>query len=79
MTTVSVIGYGSNIVSVWGRVYVIFTMVVLLISIPAQCAELMNLLSRQSIYSRQRYKVIPSIDHIVVTGKITLISLSDFL
>lgn len=52
MTTVSTIGYGSTVVSVIGRLFVIITMVVLLSRIPSQGGQLMHLLSRQSVYSR---------------------------
>lgn len=39
----------------------------------------MHLLSRQSVYSRQKYKVIDNIKHVVVTGNVTFISLRDLL
>ena len=79
MTTVSTIGYGSTVVTVLGRLFVIIMMIILLSRIPSQGGQLMHLLSRQSVYSRQRYKIMDNIKHIVITGNVTFISLMDFL
>ncbi len=79
MTTVSTIGYGSSVFTVVGRLFVIIMMIVLLSRIPSQGGQLMHLLSRQSVYSRQKYKIIDNIKHLVITGNVTFISLLDLL
>lgn len=79
MTTISTIGYFSNIHSIIGRVLIIFLIVVSLVVIPKKSSELMMLLASKSIYSRLSYKRIENIKYILITGNITYNSMYDLL
>lgn len=71
MTTISTIGYYSDIKSTAGRVVIIGLIIASLIEIPNKCSELMRLLASKSVYSRLSYKRLDKIKYILITGNIT--------
>jgi hypothetical protein len=79
MTTISTLGYYSNIKSVAGRIVIIGLIVVSIIQIPSKCSELMTLLASKSIYSRTTYRKLDKVNFILITGSISYFSLLDLL
>ncbi len=71
MTTISTIGYYSEIKSTAGKILIIGLIVASLIEIPNKSSELMMLLASKSIYSRLSYKRLDKIKYILITGNIT--------
>jgi hypothetical protein len=79
MTTISTLGYYSNIGSVAGRILIIGLIIVSIIQIPAKSSELMTLLASKSIYSRTTYKKLDKVNFILITGNISFGSMLDLL
>lgn len=71
MTTISTIGYYSEIKSAYGKIFIILLIVVSIIEIPNKTSELMMLLATKSVYSRITYKKIEKVSYILITGNIT--------
>jgi hypothetical protein len=79
MTTISTLGYYSNVKSVAGRIVIIGLIITSIIEIPSKCSELMTLLSSKSIYSRISYKKLDKVDFILITGNISYGPILDLL
>ena len=58
MTTVSVVGYGSSIMSTPGRIALIIIIITFVITIPERASELVTLANSKSIYARDKYDAI---------------------
>ena len=71
LTTVAIIGYYSNVVSVVGRLFIIVLIIVSLLIIPSASSEFMNLIANKSIYARNTYKRNTNVDFILITGNIS--------
>lgn len=79
MTTVSVIGYVSPVISEAGKVSMIVIMIIIVAVIPNQSSKLVSLISTKSIYARKKYKSIDKVPHIVILGSVSSIALFNFL
>ena len=79
MTTISTIGYYSEIDSILGKVLIIVLIIVAIVVIPNRTSELMMLLASKSIYSRLSYKKTDEVKYIIITGNITYNSMCDLL
>jgi hypothetical protein len=79
MTTVSVVGYGSSIMSTPGKIALIVIIITFIITIPERASELVTLVNSKSVYARDKYEAIQNAPHIVVLGNNSFSSLKNFL
>jgi hypothetical protein len=79
MTTVSVVGYGSSVVSLQGKMALIIIIIIIVITIPGSASELVTLINSQSKYARDNYDAINNVPHIVLIGTFSINSLKNFL
>lgn len=79
VTTISTLGYGSPYINSVTRLFCTGLIIVSLLIIPARSAQLVSILSSGSTYARAKYKQVESIPHILITGRISTVSLEDFL
>lgn len=79
LTTVSTVGYENNLGSAYSKILLIVLIVTGLFILPSKCAQLMELISSESMYVRRGYKVVQNTSHIIITGSISDIAANDFL
>jgi len=79
MTTISTVGYGSHVVSGFGRITLMIFTAVVVFKIPDQCARLVQLVNSKSVYAGRSYKPIKGVSHIVLIGTVSHTSLINFL
>lgn len=79
MTSVSVVGYGSSVVTTPGRIFLIILLALVATAIPEQSSKIYSLLSSKSKYERRKYKATENISHIVLIGHVTDSALFNFL
>ena len=79
LTSISIIGYGSYVVTVEGRVFLIFFLGLTFATIPGKSSEIVRLLGSRSFYQNRDYKKVPSIPHIVLIGQVSQSALFNFL
>ena len=74
------IGYGSQVVTDIGKIFLIFFLMTCLVVLPASAGELMTLFSAKSPYARARFeKVGKDVPHLVIMGQISPSNLKNFL
>ena len=78
-TTVATIGYYSTTTSVAGKCIIIALVLVGVFEIPAQSSNLMIQLSNKSIYARTAYKKLENVEFILISGNISLGSITVLL
>jgi len=79
MTTLSTVGYASNIKSPVGRISIIIFIAVVVVIVPDECSRLVHLINSKSVYARRKYKKIDKVPFIVLIGTVSPTSLSNFL
>mmetsp|Transcript_18829 Transcript_18829/g.13645 ORF Transcript_18829/g.13645 Transcript_18829/m.13645 type:complete len:116 (-) Transcript_18829:78-425(-) len=79
MTTISIIGFGSVVKTLVGKVSIIFFMVIVITQIPKHSSKLYQLIGSKSVYARREYKSIDKVPHIVLIGSVTQNALFNFL
>ena len=79
MTTIGIIGYNSTITSILGRLIIIAVIIFSVYEIPSECSDLMVQLSSKSIYARTTYKKLNGVDFILISGSVSVGSLSVLL
>ena len=79
MTTIGIIGYNSTITSILGRLIIIAVIIFSIYEIPSECSDLMVQLSSKSIYARTAYKKLNGVDFILISGSVSVGSLSVLL
>ena len=79
VVSLTTVGYGEFIpLSILGRFMIIFLVIVILMVVPEQTSELINLSNSQSIYERNKYLSSPDISFVILLGDIDLESLASF-
>ena len=79
MTSVSVVGYGSSVVTGAGRFFLLIMLGFVFATIPEQSGKIYTLLSSKSIYERRKYKSTENIPHIVMIGNVSDTAMFNFL
>jgi hypothetical protein len=79
MTTISTIGYYSNVKSLVGKISIIILLGIVITQVPTHSSKLVSLISSKSVYARRRYKSIDKVPHIVLIGSVSYIALKNFL
>jgi len=67
-STIGIIGYYSNVVSLIGRVIVTILIIIAFIEVPSLASNLMNQLSSKSMYARTSYKKLEGVEFILISG-----------
>jgi hypothetical protein len=70
-STIGIIGYYSNVVSLIGRIIVTILIIIAFIEVPSLASNLMNQLSSKSIYARTSYKKLEGVEFILISGNIS--------
>ena len=79
IVSLTTVGYGEIIpLTMLGKFMIVFLVIVILLVIPEQTSELINLSNSQSIYERNNYLSIKGISFIVLLGDIELEALKSF-
>ena len=68
LTSISVIGYGSNYGTIYTRVLLIFLLGLIAVELQTQTAKIMKNISSNSIYMTRKYSKIDNVKHIVLLG-----------
>jgi hypothetical protein len=79
MTTISTVGYGSEVYGEVGKICMVMFISVVIVYVPEECSRLMDLVNSKSVYARRSYKTINQIEHIVLIGTVSQTSLMNFL
>jgi ABC-type phosphate transport system permease subunit len=75
MTTVSVVGYGSSVSSLGGKMALIVIILAFIVTIPEKAADLVALLNSKSKYALGQYDHVHTVPHIVLMGNLSMNSL----
>ncbi len=79
LVTISTVGYGDIIpFTVYAKIIVMGLVCIVLVVIPKQTNDLVQLLGSQSEYAKISYKASNDIAHIIITGNITMEALKSF-
>ena len=79
IVSLTTVGYGEIIpLTILGKFMIVFLVIVILLVVPEQTSELINLSNAQSIYERKKYLSIQGISFVVLLGDIELESLKGF-
>lgn len=79
MTTVSTVGYGSHVMSPFGRITLMIFIALVVFRIPDQSTRLVQLINSKSVYASRSYKTIKGVPHIVLIGTVSQTALTNFL
>ena len=80
IVSLTTVGYGEIIpLSILGKFMIVCLVIVILVVIPEQTSELINLSNAQSIYERKKYLSSPDISFVILLGDIELETLKSFI
>ena len=79
MTTIGIVGYNSNIVSILGRIIICGIIILGIYEIPSQFSNLIQLLSTKKVYARATYKILKGVKFILICGNVSVGTLSVLL
>ena len=79
MTTIGIVGYNSNIVSILGRIIICGIIILGIYEIPSQFSNLISQLSTKKVYARATYKMMKGVDFILICGNVSVGTLSVLL
>jgi len=79
MTTVSTVGYGSDISSTLGKFVIIMVIINVVGNLQGWISRLIELANSKSRYARMPYIQIKDVPHIVLIGSVNMKSLQNFL
>ena len=78
-TSVSIVGYASYVITLEGRIFLIFCLALVTVAVPDLAGQILTLLSSKSIYERRSYNATDNISHIVLIGHVSRSSFLNFL
>ena len=78
MTTISIIGYGIGIEDTSTRITLIVIIIWGMAVVPSRAGEIVNLISKRSIYADFKYKLISKVPHVVLIGSVSLKNATNF-
>ena len=79
LVSLTTVGYGEIVpFTTLGRMMIIFMVVVILVIVPEQTNEIINLSNAQTIYERRNYISSPDVPHVIILGDIELYSFKNF-
>ena len=79
LVSLTTVGYGEIVPFTFlGRMLIVFMVVIILVVVPEQTNEIINLYNAQNIYERRNYVSSPDIPHIIILGDINIFSLKHF-
>lgn len=79
MTIVSTVGYQNPFGEQYSLIIVVILITISMSMIIPQTSEIIGLLSGNSIYSKLAYSEVEAISHIIITGSVTTVQLTDLL
>ena len=79
MTTIGIVGYNSNIVSILGRIIICGIIILGIYEIPSQFSNLIQQLSTKKVYARATYKILKGVKFILICGNVSVGTLSVLL
>ena len=79
MTTIGIVGYNSNIVSILGRIIICGIIILGIYEIPSQFSNLISQLSTRKVYARATYKMLKGVKFILICGNVSVGTLSVLL
>jgi len=71
LTTTSVVGYASCVITPLGKIIIIFYLVVVVSVFPGLASRLVELINSKSIYARAKYKTLNNVGHIIIIGNVS--------
>ncbi len=79
LITLTTVGYGEIIPdTILARSMIVLMVIIILVVVPDQTNEIINLSNAQNIYERRKYISSPDIPYVVILGDIDLITLKNF-
>lgn len=78
MTTISIIGYGHKLTATEPRIAIICLIIWGIMIVPSKAGEIVNLISKRSIYADYKYKLISKVPHVVLIGSISMKNATNF-
>ena len=79
LVSLTTVGYGEIVpFTTIGRMMIIFMVVVILVVVPEQTNEIINLSNAQTIYERRNYISSPDVPHVIILGDIELYAFKNF-
>ena len=79
MTTIGIVGYNSNIISILGRIIISGIIIFGIYEIPSQFSKLISQLSSKKVYARATYKMLKGVKFILICGNVSVGTLSVLL
>ena len=79
MTTIGIVGYNSNLISILGKVIMCVIIMLGLYEIVTKLSKLISLVSQKMAYARATYKIRDGIKFILICGNISVLTLSVLL
>ena len=79
MTTIGIVGYNSNIISILGRIIISGIIILGIYEIPSQFSKLISQLSSKKVYARATYKMLKGVKFILICGNVSVGTLSVLL
>jgi len=78
-TTVSIVGYGSDIMATQSKIIVILIIVIVWAPLPENVSRFVALLNSKSRYAKLVYPVLKDVPHVILIGSVSISSLENFL
>jgi hypothetical protein len=72
MTTISIIGYSTDFIDTGTRIGIIWLIIWGITVVPSKAGEIVNLISKRSVYADYKYKLISKVPHVVLIGSVSV-------